>query len=269
MFFKRARRSKNIVNIRVDRLFPSSFSPRRDFDGEDALCESIRENGVTEPLTVKLLEKGKYSVISGERRLRAAKTAGLTRVPCVVVRQSDEKAAVTRLLHDISHKSLNIFEEADGIYTLISRYGIPRDEAAARLGLSENELVGKLRLLSFTHWQREKILALGLSERKVKSLLKISDEERRDGEIFDAFDALSDQDAFLKSDGFPRTDSFSKPQKPPLKRQAVGDGRIISNTISNAVESIRKAGITALSERTESDGFVEYRITLPKNKKAD
>lgn len=99
--------------------------------------------------------------------------------------------------------------------------------------------------------------------------MKISDEERRDGEIFDAFDAISDQDAFLKSDGFPRTDSFSKPQKPPLKRQAVGDGRIISNTISNAVESIRKAGITALSERTESDGFVEYRITLPKNKKAD
>ena len=62
MFFKRARRSKNIVNIRVDRLFPSAFSPRRDFDGEEALCESIRENGVTEPLTVKLLEKGKYSV---------------------------------------------------------------------------------------------------------------------------------------------------------------------------------------------------------------
>lgn len=257
MFFKRAIRCKNIVNIRVDRLFPSSFSPRRDFDGEEALCESIRENGITEPLTVKLLEKGKYSVISGERRLRAAKAAGLTRVPCVIVRQSDEKAAVTRLLHDISHKSLNIFEEADGIYTLISRYGIPRDEAAARLGLSENELVGKLRLLSFTHWQREKILALGLSERKVKSLLKISDEERRDGELFDAFDALSDQDIFSKS------------QKPPLKRQAVGDGRIISNTISNAVDSIRKAGITALSERTESDGFVEYRITLPKNKKPD
>lgn len=263
MFFKREIRCKNIVNIRVDRLFPSSFSPRRDFEGEEALCESIRENGVTEPLTVKLLEKGKYSVISGERRLRAAKAAGLTRVPCVVVRQSDEKAAVTRLLHDISHKSLNIFEEADGIYTLISRYGIPRDEAAARLGLSENELVGKLRLLGFTHWQREKILALGLSERRVKSLLKISDEERRDRELFDAFDTLSEQDDFSGAD------RFLKPQKTPLKRQSVGDGRIISNTISNAVESIRKAGITALSERTESEGFVEYRITLPKNKKPD
>lgn len=91
MFFKRARRSKNIVNIRVDRLFPSSFSPRRDFDGEDALCECIRENGVTEPLTVKLLEKGKYSVISGERRLRAAKAAGLTRVPALLYAKATKR----------------------------------------------------------------------------------------------------------------------------------------------------------------------------------
>lgn len=255
MFSRKVFQNRKFMFVRADRLFCSSFSPRRDFEGEEALCQSIRENGLTEPLIVRPLEKNKYTVVSGERRLRAAKAAGLVRLPCVILRQSDQKAAVSILLHSLCHKELNIFEQAEGIYNLISRYGLQREEAAELLGMSESELMSKLRLLNFNHWQREKILALGLSERQARAILKIPDDGRRDRELVcRAAETALD---------------IPPENQPTVRKTAVGDERIITNTVLRAVESMKKAGVSVLSERTETDGFVQYKITVPKLKKTE
>ena len=163
--------------------FAPPFPPER-ISAERRNCAKVLwKTGISEPLTVRPAMKNKYTVVSGERRLRAARAAGLSKVPCVVLCQSDRQAAITALLHGLCKKPLNMFEQAEGIYNLITRYGVERDEAAELLGLSEGQLMSKLRLLNFSALERERILGLGLSEGQAKVLLRIPDEKTREREL--------------------------------------------------------------------------------------
>ena len=128
-----------------------------------------------------------------------------------------------------------MFEQAEGIYNLITRYGVERDEAAELLGLSEGQLMSKLRLLNFSALERERILGLGLSEGQAKALLRIPDEKTRERELVTKIPE--------------RAAGFS----PAVKTGAM-DGRIITNTLLRAVESIKKAGISAAFEKNENRG---------------
>lgn len=183
---KRRTQGKNtLVHLPTDKLLTSGAQPRKSFDSESLaeLCESIRQNGIVQPLTVRELENGQYMLISGERRLRAARLAGFSRVPCVILRAGEQNAAVFSLLDNIQHKPLDFFEEADAIYTLISQWGVPREDVASRLGISQSTLSNKLRLLRLTRWQRDRIQASNLSERHARALLKIEDDETRDNAL--------------------------------------------------------------------------------------
>ena len=245
MFSGRFLQNRKFIFIPTARLLCPSFSPRKDFGGEEELCKSIMENGISEPLTVRPAMKNKYTVVSGERRLRAARAAGLSKVPCVVLCQSDRQSAITALLHGLCKKPLNMFEQAEGIYNLITRYGVERDEAAELLGLSEGQLMSKLRLLNFSALERERILGLGLSEGQAKVLLRIPDEKTRERELVTKIPE--------------RAAGFS----PAVKTGAM-DGRIITNTLLRAVESIKKAGISAAFEKNETEDEIVYKISLPK-----
>ncbi|MCD8026320.1 MAG: ParB/RepB/Spo0J family partition protein [Clostridiales bacterium] len=146
-----------ICEIPIIKIRPNKAQPRKQFNEDElyALSQSIRENGILQPLTVRRASASEYELIAGERRLRASALAGLKKVPCVVVKCSDKESAVYALLENLQRSDLGIFEEARGISRLIHRYGLTQEEAAAKLGKSQSTIANKLRLLRLTYEEQE------------------------------------------------------------------------------------------------------------------
>ena len=139
------------------RLNPSQ--PRRDFplDSLMELAQSISENGILQPLTVSI-EDGVPTLVAGERRLRAAKIAGLREVPCVEVQVEARQRQVLTLIENLQRQDMNCFETAEGIRYLIESYELTQCEAAHQLGLSQSAVANKLRLLRLSHGVKKRQL---------------------------------------------------------------------------------------------------------------
>ncbi len=169
-----------VVRIEIDKITPNRSQPRRDFSGEalKSLSESIRENGIIQPICVRRAGEG-YEIISGERRCRAARLAGLSQVPCIVMEVGDEQAAVLALIENIQRKDLSYFEEATAIEKLITVYGLTQEEAAKRLGKAQSTIANKLRLLRFTEAERRVLITGNLSERQARAIVRITDDNTR------------------------------------------------------------------------------------------
>ena len=262
---------KTVREIPVDEIALNPDQPRKSFDGDklDSLARSIRENGIIQPLCVRRLDKGGWQLISGERRLKAAKSLMMKHVPCIVVSADSERSAVLALVENLQREDLDFFEEASGIKHLIDSYSLTREQAAGMLSLSPSALSNKLRLLRLPKEQIEKIRNCNLSERHARALLRISDSDKADellnkmiAECMTAAQAEQLVRDYLEQDG-------QKEKCVRKKTAAVKDARILANTLERAVESIRRAGINARSEKSENEDFIEYRITVQKHVKSE
>ena len=153
-----------------------SAQPRKLFD-EDALAEladSIREHGVIQPLTVRKLSSGYYQIIAGERRWRAARLAGLTEIPAVVIEADDQKAAELALVENLQREDLNPMEEAAGYQSLIQTYHMTQEEAARRVGKSRSAVANAMRLLGLQPGVRKLVEEGSLSAGHARALLPLS-----------------------------------------------------------------------------------------------
>ena len=153
-----------------------SAQPRKLFD-EAALAEladSIREHGVIQPLTVRKLSSGYYQIIAGERRWRAARMAGLSEVPAVVIDADDKKAAELALVENLQREDLNPMEEAAGYQSLIQTYHMTQEEAAQRVGKSRSAVANVMRLLALQPAVRKLVEAGSLSAGHARALLPLS-----------------------------------------------------------------------------------------------
>ncbi len=153
-----------------------SAQPRKLFD-EDALAEladSIREHGVIQPLTVRKLSSGYYQIIAGERRWRAARLAGLTEIPAVVIEADDQKAAELALVENLQREDLNPMEEAAGYQSLIQTYHMTQEEAARRVGKSRSAVANAMRLLGLQPGARKLVEEGSLSAGHARALLPLS-----------------------------------------------------------------------------------------------
>ena len=134
----------------IHKVEPNPDQPRRDFDEEElqALADSIATHGVVQPLTVRELPNGYYQIIAGERRWRAARLAGLSEIPAVLIEADDRKTMELALIENLQRQDLNPVEEAMGYHSLMSDYGLTQEETAARVGKSRPTVANALRLLS-------------------------------------------------------------------------------------------------------------------------
>lgn len=134
----------------IYKVEPNPGQPRRDFDEAElqSLADSIALHGVVQPLTVRELPSGYYQIIAGERRWRAARIAGLSEVPAVVIEADDRKAMELALIENLQRQDLNPIEEAQGYQTLMQDYGLTQDETAQRVGKSRPAVTNALRLLA-------------------------------------------------------------------------------------------------------------------------
>ena len=149
-----------------------------------ALAESIREHGVIEPLIVRRVlgigGEAKFTLVAGERRLRAAEMAGLTTVPVVSVEAGEVDAAILAIIENLHREDLSMFEEAASIQSLISLTGMTQEACAKKLSVSQSYVANKLRLLRLSDGEQEKIEENGLTERHARALLRLEDKEERE-----------------------------------------------------------------------------------------
>lgn len=134
-----AARSRSVGRtISIDSIFPNPEQPRTEFGDLTELTESIREKGVLEPLLVKPTDDGRFMIIAGERRWRSSKLAGLTEVPCIEMDLDEQGVAEIALIENLQRKDLNIWEEADGLAALASKFGYTQEEIAKKISKSRS-----------------------------------------------------------------------------------------------------------------------------------
>ncbi len=155
--------------------------PRQDFDQEEleALSESIATHGVVQPLTVRELPSGYYQIIAGERRWRAARMAGLTEIPAVIIEADDKKVMELALIENLQRQDLNPVEEALGYDALMKDYGLTQEEAAGRVGKSRPAVANALRLLALEPEILELIRSGKLSAGHGRAVLSVKSEKKR------------------------------------------------------------------------------------------
>ncbi|MFQ8766155.1 MAG: ParB/RepB/Spo0J family partition protein [Oscillospiraceae bacterium] len=134
----------------LQKIEPNRLQPRKSFNEEElaALADSIRQHGVIQPLTVRLLDTGYYQIIAGERRWRAARMAGLREVPVVIIEADDKKAMELALIENLQRTDLTPIEEARGYQQLIGEYGLTQEQVADRVSKSRPAVANAMRLLS-------------------------------------------------------------------------------------------------------------------------
>ena len=263
--FSREKTLNKVVQIAAEDIVPNPHQPRRNFDGAELsmLCESIKQNGILQPLTIRRTDNGSgYELISGERRLRAAKLAGLTDVPCIIIDVTERNSAVLALVENIQRQDLSYFDEAYAIDKLIDFYGMTQEDAAIRLGKAQSTIANKLRLLRFTQEEMELITRNNLTERHARALLKLQTPEQR---AF-AIDRITKASLNVeKSERLIEGILCAQKEKDSLKKRsgAFRDIRLFVNTINKAIETMQAAGINANSRKTQSDSYIEYVVRIP------
>lgn len=163
----------------IYKVEPNPDQPREVFDEEalDELAESIRMHGVIQPLTVRKLDSGYYQIIAGERRWRAARKAGLSEVPAVIIEADDRKAAELALIENLQRQDLNPLEEAQGYKRLITEYGLTQEEAADRVGKSRPAVANAMRLLTLPKEVQERVSAGTLTAGHARAVLTLKTEK--------------------------------------------------------------------------------------------
>jgi ParB family chromosome partitioning protein len=173
--------SSTPTEVSVDRIVPNPHQPRQDFHPHELeeLTASVRENGVVQPILVRPRGEGRYELVAGERRLRAAKLAGLAQVPVVIRDISDTESLELALVENIQREDLNPVEEAQAFNQLLNQFELTQEELAKKIGKERSSVANTLRLLQLSAPLFELVRNGSLSEGHGRALLAVSDEEAR------------------------------------------------------------------------------------------
>lgn len=261
---------KKLLMLKPEEIKTTANQPRKSFDEYELklLADSIAASGIIQPLSVRKSQDGTYELIAGERRLRAAVMAGLRRLPCVLHKTDDTTAALYAVIENLQRSNLSFFEESQALDRLITCYGMSQAELAARLGIAQSTLSNKLRILRLDSEIRQRITLSGLTERHARALLKLAAEKRNaalDRIIAEGM-TLKQTESLIQSilDEPPETEPTKEEQPKPVRRTAIGDMRLFSNSLSKLVDTLQNAGINAYSKKYETDKYVEYKVRIKK-----
>ena len=264
------REDRVLRRIRISEIVRNPNQPRRYFDPEAiaTLAESIRQYGVLNPLTVRRTGNGGYELVAGERRLRAARVAGLTDVPCLLINADGEDSSVLALVENLQRRDLDFFEEANGFKRLIEQFGLTQEEAARKVGKTQSAVANKLRLLRLSQQNMELIRCNNLTERHARALLRLNDEADRinvTNYIIEHELNVSRTeeyiDEFLKAKENPQPVVEAESGKRVVR--LFKDVRFFLNTLNRAVGVMVDAGIGATVKQQESDDGLTLTICIP------
>ena len=252
-----------VLFLPVDAIQPNPNQPRRIFSQPELeeLAGSIRELGVLQPLTVRRRE-GRWELVAGERRLRAARLAGLESVPCLSIQTDSQSSSLLALVENLQRRDLDFWEEALAIRRLIDTYHISQEEVARRIGKSQSAVANKLRLLKLP----EEVLSVlrdgRATERHARALLRLPDLERQ---LEAARQLTTDRLTVAQTEAL--VDSILLAAAPPPRRQPtfiIKDVRLFLNTITRSLDIMRSAGVDAQCKRQDSEEEILLTIHIPR-----
>ncbi len=194
-----------VVQLDIGHVRPNPNQPRKFFDEEalEGLAESIKSQGIIQPLTVEEIAPGEFSIIAGERRYRAAKIAGLDKVPAIVVSLSEVQRIQMSLIENIQRENLNAIEEASAYQYLIDHSGFTQEMVAQKVGKSRSAIANSLRLLSLSDKMKDDIVSGAMSAghaRAILSLINPADRELLRDKI--VHEGLSVRDAEILAESY-------------------------------------------------------------------
>lgn len=261
--FREFRELGKIFDVSVNDIKPNPLQPRKHFDNSEltSLAKSISQDGIIQPLSVRKTHNG-FEIISGERRLRAAKMAGLRSVPCIVVNVDDKRSGVIALVENIQRADLNFFEEANAIFQLMDKYNMTQEETAVRLGFAQSTVANKLRLLKLSPSEQKIIVDSNLTERHARALLKIKDENDRKEILLKIVQhnwTVNETDKYIQH----MQDEKSRQNNYKKRAVMLKDVRLFFNTVNKAVDVMKLAGVNADTKRIDHEDFIEYIIKIP------
>jgi len=262
---------RRLEEIPVESICPNPNQPRKTFDEEAIaeLAESIRQVGLIQPLLVRRQGEG-YELVAGERRLRACKSIGLEKVPCVV--QSDiveEDSAMMALVENLQRENLHYIEEAECYQALLNTYNLKQEELAARVGKSQSTIANKLRVLRLSPDVKAMLSEANLSERHARSLLRIPDEDAQKQIIEKVREkglSVKDTEKLVEREIDRRSEKKVEGAKPrPKIVRMLRDYRLFMNTVNMAINQLRDTGIDVEVEQFEREDGVDITIRVNRN----
>lgn len=257
--------SGRVLYLPIGRLRPNPSQPRKIFDPEGLreLAASIEQYGILQPLTVRR-RGSEYELVAGERRLRAAKLAGCSEVPCILLTVDEEQSGMVALVENLQRRDLDYIEEAEGLARLMQMYHLSQEQAALRVGKSQSAVANKLRLLRHSPQVLAALRENGLSERHARALLRLETEEERI-EVLNVI--VKQQLNVAKTEAYIESYLEKKRAQEPkrgMRKLIVRDVRLFLNSVNHSLELVRGAGIDARSQQEETDSEIVLTIRLPK-----
>ena len=261
------KQSEVILDLSIAEIQPNPFQPRVYFDPAqlEELSNSIRQYGVLQPVIVRLVD-GKYQLVSGERRFRASMLAGKETIPALLRQLDDREVAEMALIENLQREDLNYFEEAEGYARLIQEFQITQEEVARKMGKSQPTIANKLRLLHISERVRREISVDVITERHVRSLLKLKNEEQQLevlNRIYKNNLNVRQTDELIENMLITEEKNMREQKKKKMMK-AIKDMKIFVNTIRGTVKTLQDAGLPAEVTENENDDYLEVVIRLPK-----
>ena len=246
-----------VVFLPARSIRPNPSQPRKIFNQQalEELSQSISQHGILQPLSVRRMGTV-YELIAGERRLRAAILAGLPEIPCIVMQMDAQESGAAAMIENLQRQDLNYLEEAAGIAGLMEKCSLSQDQAAKLLGKSQSTVANKLRILKHSPPVLQMLRESDLTERHARALLRLPQEA-------DKLEAL--REIIRQHMSVSRTDQYISAllaggAKGP-KKANVG---AFLNSLTQSLARIQKSGISAVSERRETEHQIVLTITIPK-----
>ena len=253
--------STKVLFLPIAAISPNPDQPRTCFsrEGLEELAASIQELGVLQPLSVRRSKNGGYELISGERRLRASRMAGLTEVPCILVSVDSQGSSLLALVENLQRRDLNFVEEATALAKLIETYHLSQEEAARRIGKSQSAVANKLRLLRLPPDVLTLLREHGCTERHARALLRLEELELQRT----AARHVAEQGLTVA-----RTEeTLLHPADKPARKKptfVIKDVRLFLNTVTRGLSMMKSAGVQANCKRQETEDSILLTITIPK-----
>ena len=236
---------------------PNPAQPRSVFRQEALaeLADSIRQHGILQPLSVRRVGNS-YELIAGERRLRAAQMGGLNEIPCIVMSMDDRESGLAAMVENLQRQDLDFVEEAKGISYLMQHWSMRQEQAARMLGKSQSAIANKLRLLRHSPEVLQALREHDLTERHGRALLKLPSEPEK----LSAITVIAEQSMSVA-----RAEKYIQElltaREKPARRVNLG---AFLNNLNQSLARIQMSGISAVSERRETEDQIVLTITIPK-----
>ena len=261
------KKDRSIYQVPIDRICSGPYQPRKYFNHAalQELADSIRAYGVLQPISVRRLHGG-YEVVTGERRLRAARMAGLQTVPAILLRISDSDSAVMAFVESIQRQNLSFLEEAEGYRNMMEDYGLTQEELAQKLSKTQSCIANKLRVLRLEDSVKKLLLDYRFTERHARALLRLPDEETRlivlEQMILEEMNVKRTEELVERTLEMLCGCTVSRQERNEKRYVRTGDFRLFTNTIKQSVEAIRRTGVEVLYEDQQDEESCEIMILI-------